>query len=193
MPDRVVTTSIWADSWFQKCSPLGQHLFIWAFTNEHCDAPGAYQVGIKTIAFETGITEDKLPSLFAEIKEKVVWYPEKDIVWVKNFLKHNTFGHTYLRRARRKLDQLNKMFPNGLCNEILAWNIKLGIQIPLNPTEPRTIDPVAAENLIDGRWTVAQAKSIAEGNVRATKKDKEVATERLLEQGYKMTHKAGEK
>ena len=88
MAERGFQTELWTDPFIQELSPEAKLLFIYLWTNKHCNQAGLYEITPKTIAFETGIELENLPALIEQLDEKVKWLKDENIIWVRNFLKH---------------------------------------------------------------------------------------------------------
>jgi hypothetical protein len=89
---RQLHTRMWSsDQWFADL-PKGQKLlFIYLFSNERASVSGLYELPMRVIAFETGLSvEDEIkPALqaFAQA-DKVLYDFEKQVVWVRKMLKY---------------------------------------------------------------------------------------------------------
>ena len=85
---RYFASSFWSDPYIQELKQESKYLYIYLFTNEHCNQAGFYQITVKTISFETGIDKERVSSLLDQfITDGKITY-EKHILWVKNFLRH---------------------------------------------------------------------------------------------------------
>jgi len=54
LAERGFQTELWTDSFIQGLSPEDKLLFIYLWTNKHCNQAGLYEITLKTIAFDTG-------------------------------------------------------------------------------------------------------------------------------------------
>ena len=118
---RKIETKIWRDSWFQKLSKDAKYLFLYLFTNPEVNAAGCYEITLKTISFDTGIEEDKLPQLFIELSERVTYFEQNSIVWVKNFTRYQTLSYKFIIRAIKDISE----FPDHIQKEWLLYNLEL--------------------------------------------------------------------
>ena len=56
MAERGFQTELWTDPFIQGLSPEAKLLFIYLWTNKHCNQAGLYEISLKTIAFDTGLS-----------------------------------------------------------------------------------------------------------------------------------------
>ena len=79
---RFTETDKWSDKWFRKLSPESKLLFLYLCDN--CDIAGFIEKDIELWEFHTGIR-----GLLGAYKGLVRGLEEKgDVVWIKNFLRH---------------------------------------------------------------------------------------------------------
>jgi len=129
MPERGFATETWdSDEWFQELDILPRYLFIYLWTNDHCNPAGLYHITPSTISFATKIPKSDLPDLFAALAPKVKWYPDHSLVWVKNFIKRQSKSPKFLAAAAKSLTNIHH---NGAIKELLDYNLqRYGISIP---------------------------------------------------------------
>ena len=63
MAERGFQTELWTDPFIQGLSPEAKLLFIYLWTNKHCNQAGLYEISLKTMAFDTGLSIETLPGL----------------------------------------------------------------------------------------------------------------------------------
>lgn len=126
MPQRSFDDAFWGDDFVQSLEPESKLLFVYLWTNKSCNAAGLYQITIKSITFETGLPSERLKSIFSSLESKVKWYPEQNIVWVKNFVKHQSKSPQFLIAVAKCLNSFN----NVIIKEFLEYNKSVGIIIP---------------------------------------------------------------
>ena len=97
MPERGFATETWdSDEWFQELSRDQRYLFIYLWTNNHCNQAGLYHITLSTISFATKIPKEELPELLNSLVPKAIWYPEDNLIWVKNFIKRQSKSSKFL-------------------------------------------------------------------------------------------------
>jgi len=121
MTERGFDTGYWTDPFVKKLSPYGKLLFSYLWTNDHCNQAGIYELDLETIAFETKLPEVELPDLLRSLKPKVEWFPDLEIVWVRNFIARQAKSPKFLIAVANCLKRLNN---NGISQEVVAYNLK---------------------------------------------------------------------
>ena len=119
MPERAFLTETWDDDWFQELDRDQRYLFIYLWTNSHCNQAGVFHVTLATIAFETKIPREEIPDLMRALQPKVEWYPEENYIWVRNFIKRQSKSPKFLIAAANCLKAVKS---NGLVKEVLDYN-----------------------------------------------------------------------
>jgi len=120
MPQRAIDTKYWTDPFIQKLPFAAKSLYIYLWTNEHCNQAGLYEITIETMAFETGLSEDEIVRLLKILEPKVAWYPETNLVWVKNFLRHQAKSTKFVVAAVNILQSMK--IPDELMAEFELYN-----------------------------------------------------------------------
>ena len=129
MPERGFATESWnSDEWFQELSINQRYLFIYLWANDHCNQAGLYHITLNTISDESLIPKDELPALLKSLEPKVIWYPEHNLVWVKNFIKRQSKSPKFLAAVAKSLLSISN---NNAVNDLLQYNLQRhSISIP---------------------------------------------------------------
>jgi len=127
MPERGFLTDTWGDNWFQSLDKDQKYLFIYLWTNNHCNQAGLYEITLDTIAFETKLPKKKLPGLLKGLRPKVEWFPELNLVWVKNFVKLQAKSTKFLSAVAKCLQSIR--YPE-IVEAFLQFNEDAGVSIP---------------------------------------------------------------
>jgi len=126
--ERTIDDSFWDEGFTQSLPTEGKTLYIWSFTNKHCNPAGLYKATLKTIAFETDIDIKRIPELLDLLQLKLKYYPDNHLLWVKNFLKRQSKSPKFIQAAAKALTTINC---NGAINELLEYNRTIhSISIP---------------------------------------------------------------
>jgi hypothetical protein len=136
MTKRTFDDGFWGDPFVQDLDKDSRLLFAYLWTNKRCNAAGLYEITPKTICFETGLMASDLPRLFEKLNSKVKWIPADNLVWVKNFLKHQAHSPQFLSAVA---EALTKVSHSKVVQEFIDYNVSIGILIPYqdgNDTHP---------------------------------------------------------
>lgn len=137
MPKRTKDSNFYNHPFLQKLPKDGKLLYDYLLFNSHVESSGLYKITLESMAFETGIDAKEIPDLIGLLIPNVAWYPEHNIIWVKEFLSRQYRSKTFLVAVARCLRDLGSY--NGIVDEYLAYNKKHhGFDIPygLLPTPP---------------------------------------------------------
>jgi hypothetical protein len=137
LAERGFQTELWTDPFIQGLTPEAKLLFIYLWTNKHCNQAGIYEISLKTMAFDTGLTLESLPKFLKELEPKVTWYADRNLVWVKNFLKRQCKSQSFLIAAAKCLKILNS---SGLVKEYFNYNHSFNLE-PLCQDNGGTVLP----------------------------------------------------
>lgn len=85
MTFRKIDTEMWQDPWFEQLEPEDKLAFIYLWTNPYCNQAGIYEISSRRVSFDIGYHID---TISIPLSEKVIWYPDRKIIWVKNFFRH---------------------------------------------------------------------------------------------------------
>ena len=121
MAYRKISVSMWDDVWFVELSKDAKLLFIYLVTNSMCNQAGMYVISMKKLEFETGISRDRITSLFEELQDKVEFFEKDRVVWVKNFSRYQTTNKFFLISAIKSI----KLLPQKYLERWIAYNTEL--------------------------------------------------------------------
>ena len=136
------------ESWYLKASTAAIALESWAECNSHGNQAGFYIVDPAVINLYVKIPPDKLVEIFAELPE-VEWFPDHNIIWLKNFLYEQNKNIHWYKSAGKALATFKQ---KELVQKVLDYNLKEhNIIVPLpeeNNEKPQTlIEPVELPDL----------------------------------------------
>jgi hypothetical protein len=99
---RLVDCDTWADCWFEGLAPTGTLFFLYLLTNPRSTSCGAFEVTPRKMAFETGLEQADIEGYLREWVPRVMWWPDLNIVWVRNFFRRqgNQNDKTRINAAR---------------------------------------------------------------------------------------------
>ena len=83
-----IDNAIWADPDFLDLSPDAKLLYVWSFTNSHCNMAGLYKVAERTMRAETGLAPGRLSKAIAELTASDFWRTHEAWVWVRTRVRY---------------------------------------------------------------------------------------------------------
>lgn len=142
MTERNIDTTMWTnDEWFQSLDYLQKLLFLYMWTNDHCNSAGVYEITVKTISDETSIPNEEIRVNLPLLHEKVQWWPEHNVIWVKNFVKRQSKSPTFLQSVAKCLRKIKQQ---EICEVFMDYNNTLLIPYEY-PTNTLSIPPIYDE------------------------------------------------
>lgn len=87
---RMVDCGTWDDPWFESLAPQGKLLFLYLLTNPRSTSCGAFEITPRKMAFETGLPLELIEKFLKSWAPRVQWWPEHQIVFLKNFYRRQT-------------------------------------------------------------------------------------------------------
>lgn len=102
----MINTKFWSDGFISDLNPLDRYLFLYLITNEHTNICGIYELPLKTIAFETGITPDMLTVMFERLSGKIHYVD--GWVFTRNFIRHQRMNPSICRGINNGISQVPK-------------------------------------------------------------------------------------
>ncbi len=180
MPERRFDTGYWNDPDIIDLPMKVKLLYLYLWTNRHCNQAGLYEIALKTISFETGLTIEELPELLRILEKKVIWVPEQNLIWVKNFLHRQSKSPQFLAAAAKCLENIKN---NGLIKEFIDYNVGYSLSIPYQEGMDReSIAPYSyAESLSGKEKGVVKGEEKAGSKKKLVKKGESVANEIFAE------------
>lgn len=103
----MVDCGTWDDPWFAELEPAAKLLFLYLLTNRRSTPAGCFEITLRAIAFETGIQPERINALIPAFGDRVQWWPEHQVIWLKNFYKRqmgdSANNPKFLQGARKAL------------------------------------------------------------------------------------------
>lgn len=179
MTERGFDDSFWGDPFVQDLPKDGKLLYLYLWTNKHCNQAGLYEITPKTIAFETGLNEADILELFDKLKPKVIFHPDKNLVWVKNFIKRQTKSPKFLIAVAKSLMLIHS---KEAIEDLLTYNQeRYTISIPypygINNIAIPSISDLICSNAVSSTVPKKEErdyKGEGEDNPKSDKKAKEI-------------------
>lgn len=115
---RSINTVIWSDPWFEVLEPAAKLLFIYLVTNEKTNMLGVYEISVRKVSFETGITSENIERYLKEFQESSKIKYAENRVLLLNFLKHQNYNFNMMKSAIRTYNKLPKILKVSNINEL---------------------------------------------------------------------------
>lgn len=159
---RNIHTSIWDDPDFEDCSFEEISFFIWCFSNGRTNMIGAYEVTLRQICFDLHLPlnkegKAKVQGFIKKLEEidKIKYFPEKNILWIKNFaIWQNLMKGTTLIALCEDL----KSLPVNIITEIKDWYSKRGY--PIDTLSKKTDTPSKKQDTLSKKMDTPPPKPI---------------------------------
>jgi len=106
---RFVNTKIWADAWIESLDPIEKLVWLYLLTNDYTNMLGIYQVSMKRIIFETGLTKTQIIKAlkgFESVRKAFYWFDEW--IFLPNWIKNQSMNPNMLRSATESFKALPK-------------------------------------------------------------------------------------
>lgn len=125
----MIDCGTWDDPWFADLSPDAKLLFLYLITNRRSTAAGAFEITLRAIAFETGLDSKRVQAALDAFGDRVRWWPDHQVIWVRNFYKRQAANEKFMISAQRHVAELPidvqraiavvypKLVPNGVSPE----------------------------------------------------------------------------
>ena len=114
---RSVNTKFWDDPFIEELSPSEKLLFLYLLTNSLTNLLGVYEISIKRISYDTGLTKETISKGFERFsKSKKAFLTNDNYVILPNWLKNQHLNTNMKVAVSKEFDQL----PNSLKNKILS-------------------------------------------------------------------------
>lgn len=113
---RSVSTAFWSDPFIEDLNPSEKLLFLYLITNDKTNMLGIYEVSIKKISFDTGLSKDIIEKSLKEFERHLKVKYIKNHVILVNFMKHQNYNTNMKKSA---IDIYNEL-PNELKDSELS-------------------------------------------------------------------------
>ena len=114
---RSVSTSFWSDSYIEEMAPEHKLVFLYLLTSSKTNMLGVYEISIKKMAFEIGLTNDQIKEAIKEFSDNHrIQYIENYAV-VVNFLKHQKLNTNMTKSAINTFNDLPQKIKEAIVYE----------------------------------------------------------------------------
>jgi hypothetical protein len=102
----MIDTGTWDDPWFADLEPDAKLLFLYLLTNRRSTAAGAFEITVRAMAFETGLAGKRIEALLPTFGDRVQWWSQHQVIWVRNFFKRQAANEKFTISAQRVVADL---------------------------------------------------------------------------------------
>lgn len=89
---RIINTKFWDDSYILNLKPIEKLVFLYLLSNPLTNISGVYELPMERVAFDTGISREKIDATFKKFEEDGKIFLWKGWMGVVNFIKHQTLN-----------------------------------------------------------------------------------------------------
>ena len=100
----MIDTRFWDDNYIITLSPVEKLLFLYLITNPLTLICGVYEIAIRRIVFDTGISESEVLEKLEKFGRDGKIYYLSGWVYIKNFTKHQTTSESVQIGIKREMD-----------------------------------------------------------------------------------------
>jgi uncharacterized phage protein (TIGR02220 family) len=119
---RTIHTKVWTDTWFENLDVKQKLLFIYLLTNDKTNMLGIYEISLRKISFDTGLSNDEISKILDQFsKDNKIFYKENHII-LSNFLKHQSYNPNMKKSALMVYNELPKAL-KGLDKQLDISNL----------------------------------------------------------------------
>ena len=113
---RSVNTRFWSDSFIENLEPNEKLLFLYLLTNEKTNMLGIYEISLKRISYETGLTRDEISKAFEGFERVHKAFYFDNVVFLPNWIKNQSMNTNMMKSAKAEFAS----FSNDLKNRLLS-------------------------------------------------------------------------
>jgi len=85
---RYISTSIWADGWFDSLSVMEKLIYFYLLTNNHTTIAGVYPLALKYICADTGCSREEVNAAMTKFENAGKAYFYREYIIIPKWLKH---------------------------------------------------------------------------------------------------------
>lgn len=104
---RQINTRVWSDSWFCELETDEKLAFIYLFSNESTSISGMYELPIRKIAFDVGLSTARAKEIMQLFVDAGKIMYQDGVVWIKNFFKYQSVAGRAIIGAANDIQAIN--------------------------------------------------------------------------------------
>ncbi len=103
---RYINTKFWSDPFIQELDNKSKLFYIYLLTNSHTNIAGIYEVSLKTMSFESGISEHDIKEILDSLSKAMKAYFVDGFIIIRNFLKHQSINPKVEAGIKRVMSEI---------------------------------------------------------------------------------------
>jgi len=107
---RSVNTKFWSDAFVEELETNEKLLFLYLLTNEKTNMLGIYEISVKRISYETGLSYETIKKAFEGFERVRKAFFFDNWVFLPNWIKNQSMNTNMMKSARKEFNAL----PNEL-------------------------------------------------------------------------------
>ena len=111
---RSIQTKFWEDPWIEGLSPNEKLLYLYLLTNPQTNLLGIYEISLKRISYESGLTEQTVRNGFERFAKDSKAFYNGNFVIIPNFLKNQKLNANMQINVEKIFNQLPKHIKNSI-------------------------------------------------------------------------------
>ncbi len=120
---RIVNTKFWDDSYITRLTPTEKLLFLYLLTNPLTNISGVYELPLKRVAFDTGLSSDKAEAILKKLERDGKILSAHGWVGIVNFIKHQSLNPKIKQGILSELTHAPKSITEGIYIDYQALSI----------------------------------------------------------------------
>ena len=116
MKNRLVNTKFWTDKYIVTLDPDAKLLFLYFLSNQLTNIAGIYEITIRQMVFDTGLTVPTLNKYLKQFQDdnKIYYLFEYGWVYIKNFQKNQTLNPSVITGIAKAIEETPKRILDAL-------------------------------------------------------------------------------
>lgn len=145
---RQIYSYTWSDSWFQELELDEKLLFLYLITNGHSSLSGIYEITVRIMSFESGISPIRCTEILQQFEAdgKALYDVDENVLWLVNMRKYQCTGSPQvIKRAEEDIT----LIPNCRVKELYIayyYGVDAYIEPPPQPKVKQIFSPLVEEN-----------------------------------------------
>jgi len=116
-----INSYFWRDPYIQGLKKDEKLLYAYFLSNPECNLAGIYEISLKTITFESGITKSKVTAILQKFQsDKKILYKDNYII-IRNYTKNQKYNPNMIKNVKEIIENL----PDEVKGTIKKFNYEI--------------------------------------------------------------------